>query len=158
MFLAGGQGRAAQVKVSADQVRMRSGPSLNTAVAGKLSQGQVVNALGEKNGWVYVSAGGGKGYVFGALLSSCDVSGKPLRAPGQTWVHADILSLREPVLNAAAAKATPVGSIQPESLFLAHREDLNRVLTKPMGYTRVVTPEGKTGYVRNLMVNPPVCK
>lgn len=56
-------------KVTADVLRVRTGPSTSSSVSGRVYEGQTLNVIGEENGWVKIKHNGQIGYVSGQFVS-----------------------------------------------------------------------------------------
>ncbi|MCW9132844.1 SH3 domain-containing protein [Bacillus paramycoides] len=56
-------------KVTADVLRVRTGPSTSSSVSGRVYEGQALNVIGQENGWVKIKHNGQVGYVSSQFVS-----------------------------------------------------------------------------------------
>ncbi|MED1556497.1 SH3 domain-containing protein [Bacillus paramycoides] len=56
-------------KVTADVLRVRTGPSTSSSVSGRVYEGQTLNVIGQENGWVKIKHNGQVGYVSSQFVS-----------------------------------------------------------------------------------------
>ncbi|MED1103980.1 SH3 domain-containing protein [Bacillus paramycoides] len=56
-------------KVTADVLRVRTGPSTSSSVSGRVYEGQTLNVIGQENGWVKIQHNGQVGYVSSQFVS-----------------------------------------------------------------------------------------
>ncbi|CAM3950651.1 SH3 domain-containing protein [Bacillus paramycoides] len=56
-------------KVTADVLRVRTGPNTSSSVSGRVYEGQTLNVIGQENGWVKIKHNGQVGYVSSQFVS-----------------------------------------------------------------------------------------
>lgn len=69
--------KPAAVKINADQVNLRNGPSTLTATVGRALSGEVFEVLDEQDGWFQVSRGSTTAWVAGWLVAAISDEGTP---------------------------------------------------------------------------------
>lgn len=73
------QSESTYVKVTADALNVRTGPSTDYAVADELAQGKVVKVLGAQDGWYQIE----QGYVSAAYVEETDYTPAAASSKGQ---------------------------------------------------------------------------
>ncbi|PFD44827.1 peptidase M24 [Bacillus cereus] len=56
-------------KVTADVLRVRTGPSTSSSISGRVYEGQTLNVISQENGWVKINHNGQVGYVSSQFVS-----------------------------------------------------------------------------------------
>ncbi|KFN01828.1 peptidoglycan endopeptidase [Bacillus clarus] len=56
-------------KVTADVLRVRTGPNTSSSIVGRVYEGQTLKVIGQENGWLKINHNGQTGYVSSAFVS-----------------------------------------------------------------------------------------
>lgn len=94
--------------VTADVLNVRTGPSTGNDIISKVQEGQVLQVIGEENGWFKVNVNGKTGYVSGDFVTTGENKGTAVQqGTGNYTVNVSSLNVR----TGPSASHTVVGTV-----------------------------------------------
>ncbi|MBE7103409.1 SH3 domain-containing protein [Bacillus cereus] len=128
------------VTVNTNVLRVRTQPNTSSSIMGRVYEGEVLQVIGEENGWLKINHNGKTGYVNSEFVSKNSVSAKTnVSMSGSKTVTADVLRIRtQPNTSSAVMGRVYEGKVL-------------QVIGEENGWLKI-NHNGKVGYVSSQFV------
>ncbi|WP_369899474.1 SH3 domain-containing protein [Bacillus manliponensis] len=125
-----------KVTVNTNVLRVRTGPSTSNSIMGRVYEGQILQVIGEENGWFKINHNGKYGYISSEFVSKNEAATK---VSGTKTVTADALRVR----TGPGTSNSIIGRV--------YEGQAVQVIGEENGWFKI-NHNGKTGYVSSQFV------